>query len=350
LHEGIGVIEIHTTSMPSDGGNHTMGIENADGTAATYVTGRLASNWSTSNEGIQFIPPNNTADDCGLAFTEQIAGLGFSAYFGVGTTTETYEITDLAGNQQTCSFTVTVVDNQAPFVATCPANITQVSNEPDCGGRVVNYTQQFGDNCHGYVSGSLVSGLASGSVFPIGTTPVSWTFDDGNGNPPATCSFNVTITEPTVLSSELNLSNGCASCSVSDGQTRTFYDQNGHYLMTLQDDLALPSALGNTTVCNLASAAPTADDELGDPVPVLGRFWSSGFDGSFYGLRVRRHAHASRCNGYLCHQQSGRRLLYALPERNGSGLCSAWRASRAGPEHNRQWRRHLFRGFRHGWL
>lgn len=273
LQEGLGVIEIHTMNMPSDGGNHTMGIENATGFAATYVTGRLASNWSTGNEGIQFIPPNNTADNCGLAYTVQTAGNGFSEYFDVGTTTETYRITDLAGNVQTCSFTVTVVDNQAPFVNLCPPNITVVSDEPDCGGRIVNYTQQFGDNCHGYVSGSLVTGLASGALFPIGTTPVSWTFDDGNGNPPATCSFNVTVTEPTVLSSELNLTNGCASCSVSDGQTRTFYDQNGDYLMTVQDDLALPSALGATTVCNLAAAAPTADDELGDPVPVLARFW-----------------------------------------------------------------------------
>lgn len=273
LQEGVGVIEIHTTSMPSDGGNHTMGIENATGMAATFVTGRRASNWSTSNEGIQFVPPNNTADDCGLAFTEQTAGVGFSGFFDVGTTTETYRITDLAGNTQTCSFTVTVVDNQAPFVNICPSNISVVSNEPDCGGRVVTYTQQFGDNCHGFVSGSLGTGLASGSVFPIGTTPVSWSFNDGNGNPTATCSFNVTVTEPTVLSSELNLTNGCATCSVSDGQTRTFYDQSGNYLMSVEDDLALPSALGNTTVCNLAAAAPTADDELGNPVPVLGRFW-----------------------------------------------------------------------------
>ncbi len=273
LHEGIGVIEIHTTNMPSDGSNHTMGLENASGNAATYVTERNSQIWSTSNEGIQFIPPNNTSDNCSAAYTEQIAGIGFSGFFPVGTTTETYRITDWAGNTSTCSFTVTVLDNQAPFVEECPSNINTVSDQPGCGGKVVNYSQEFGDNCHGYVSGSLVNGLASGSVFPIGTTNVQWSFDDGNGNPPATCSFNVTVEAPTTLSSALSLTDGCGTCDIGDGQIVQIYDQFGDVIMTVEDDLALPSALGSTQVCNLAAASPTALDELGDPVPVLERFW-----------------------------------------------------------------------------
>ena len=272
LKEGVGIIEIHTTSMPSDGGVHTMGIENSDGYTATYVTGRNAADWSASNEAIQFIPPNSTNDNCDGAYSDLIAGNGFTAFFDVGTTTETYQITDAAGNTQTCSFTVTVVDNQAPFVNVCPpAVINAVSDESGCGGKVVNYTQQFGDNCFGYIPGTLMSGLASGSVFPIGTTSVSWQFDDGV-NTPATCSFNVVVSEPTTLSTALNLTNGCGTCTISDGQVQTIKDGFGNYIMTLEDDLALPAALGNTTFCNLA-AGPTALDEFGDPVPVLTRFW-----------------------------------------------------------------------------
>jgi len=56
LHETTNIIEIHTTLMPSDGGIHTMGIENIDGTIAYAVPGRNASNWSASNDYVAFIP------------------------------------------------------------------------------------------------------------------------------------------------------------------------------------------------------------------------------------------------------------------------------------------------------
>lgn len=56
LYETSNEIEIHTTNMPSDGGRHTMGIENADGSVAYVFAGRNRSNWSTSNEGVRFSP------------------------------------------------------------------------------------------------------------------------------------------------------------------------------------------------------------------------------------------------------------------------------------------------------
>jgi len=273
LHEGAGVIEIHTTSKPSNGQWQTMGIENGNGLAATYLVGRNSEIWATSNEAIQFIPPNNATGACGIAHVEQLSGIGFSGFFPLGETTETYQVTDASGNTSTCSFTVTVLDNQAPFVITCPADITVVSDQPDCGGKAVSYALGFGDNCSGAVPGSLLTGLSSGSIFPVGNTAVSWQFDDGNGNTPATCSFQVNVTNNTVLSNELTPSEGCSTCSVADAETTSFYDQEGNLIMSIQDDAALPSSLGTTTVCNLASASATAPDELGDPVPVLSRFW-----------------------------------------------------------------------------
>ncbi|WP_035758348.1 HYR domain-containing protein, partial [Hugenholtzia roseola] len=53
----------------------------------------------------------------------QTAGLASGAIFPVGTTTNTFVVTDLAGNTATCSFDVTVTDNQNPTIA-CPANIS----------------------------------------------------------------------------------------------------------------------------------------------------------------------------------------------------------------------------------
>src|SRR6202008_244261 len=56
----------------------------------------------------------------------QIAGLPSGSAFPVGVTTNTFRVTDASGNTATCSFNVTVVDNQAPAI-TCPANITVTS-------------------------------------------------------------------------------------------------------------------------------------------------------------------------------------------------------------------------------
>ncbi|MBK7130431.1 MAG: T9SS type A sorting domain-containing protein [Crocinitomicaceae bacterium] len=56
LYETTNVIEIHTTSMPSDGGTHTMGIENFNGSTGYAVTGRNAASWSISNDYVAFIP------------------------------------------------------------------------------------------------------------------------------------------------------------------------------------------------------------------------------------------------------------------------------------------------------
>lgn len=57
LYETSNIIEIHTINMPSDGGAHTMGIENVDGSIGFAVPGRNADgSWSVSNDYVAFIP------------------------------------------------------------------------------------------------------------------------------------------------------------------------------------------------------------------------------------------------------------------------------------------------------
>lgn len=56
LYESSNIIEIHTTNMPTDGGSHTMGIENIDGSLGYAVPGRNSQNWSASNDYVAFIP------------------------------------------------------------------------------------------------------------------------------------------------------------------------------------------------------------------------------------------------------------------------------------------------------
>ncbi len=63
LHEGTGVIEIHTTKLPqdtvginSDDNKHLMGVENQAGTQGVPYPGRNNTYWSVTNDGGRFIP------------------------------------------------------------------------------------------------------------------------------------------------------------------------------------------------------------------------------------------------------------------------------------------------------
>ncbi|HMU46300.1 MAG TPA: HYR domain-containing protein [Chitinophagaceae bacterium] len=118
-----------------------------------------------------------------------VSGLAPGSTFPVGTTTNTYRVTDGVGNTATCSFDVTVNDVQAPTI-TCPGNITVTTPVGSCTA-TVNYTVTSSDNCPG-VTQALQSGLASGSAFPLGVNTVTWRATDAAGNV-STCTFTVTV-------------------------------------------------------------------------------------------------------------------------------------------------------------
>src|SRR6185503_10844336 len=121
----------------------------------------------------------------------QLTGLASGSSFPIGTTTNSFRVTDASGNTATCSFSVTVNDNQAPTIA-CPASAT-VNNNLNACGAVFTYVVTSSDNCPGQTVAQL-SGLASGSSFPIGTTTNSFRVTDASGNT-ATCSFSVTVND-----------------------------------------------------------------------------------------------------------------------------------------------------------
>ncbi len=86
---------------------------------------------------------------------------------------------------------------------------------------------------------NLVSGLASGSTFPFGTTTVEVEVGDTEGNPPTLCSFDVIITDPngfcvtidppipsiTCPPLTLNICDGSYDCEIQDLNPGT--NQNG---------------------------------------------------------------------------------------------------------------------------
>jgi hypothetical protein len=122
----------------------------------------------------------------------QTAGLPSGSTFPVGTTTNTFVVTDASGNTDTCTFTVTVNDTEAPEI-TCPGNITQ-NNDPGVCGAVITYAVPVGtDNCSGAAT-EQTAGLGSGVLYPIGTTTNTFVVTDASGNT-NTCSFTVTIND-----------------------------------------------------------------------------------------------------------------------------------------------------------
>src|SRR6185295_12572228 len=132
--------------------------------------------------------------------------------FPKGSTTVNCSATDAAGNAGSCSFTVTVTDNEPP-VLTCPANIA-VSTDPGQCSAVVSFTASATDNCPGL--GAVTCSPASGTAFPKGSTTVNCSATDAAGNA-GSCSFTVTVTdnEPPVLTCPANIAvnNDPGQCS-----------------------------------------------------------------------------------------------------------------------------------------
>jgi hypothetical protein len=86
-----------------------------------------------------------------------------------------------------------MVNNQFQLSFNCPGDI--VVSPSSLQGTIINYPMpEVSSNCLPF-SLQQTSGLASGSVFPIGTTANIFKATDGSGNY-ATCSFKVTVTDP----------------------------------------------------------------------------------------------------------------------------------------------------------
>ncbi|HSP83668.1 MAG TPA: HYR domain-containing protein, partial [Gillisia sp.] len=210
----------------------------------------LATDMGSATAVVTFEAPVGT-DNCG-ATTEQTAGLPSGSEFPIGTTTNTYVVTDTAGNTATCSFTVTVVDEEDPTIS-CPANINMNVDAGICGA-VVEFEMPVANDNSGNVIITQTAGPASGEVFPVGTTTVSFTATDEAGNT-ATCSFTVTVADneapvfDPVSNITVNVDAGICGATVNF-EVPTATDNCEGTVVTLTEGLAPGSEfpVGTTTV------------------------------------------------------------------------------------------------------
>jgi len=145
---------------------------------------------SCSSAAVTYATPTAT-DNCAPSPTVvRIGGPVSGSTFSTGTTVVTWRAIDGAGRSSTCTFSVTVTDNQPPNIS-CPGPITQNNPPNACNTSVVYATPTATDNC-GVNALYLQSGLSSSSTFPVGVTTNVWYAVDNNGLS-STCAFTVTI-------------------------------------------------------------------------------------------------------------------------------------------------------------
>lgn len=128
-----------------------------------------------------------TSDNCGIASVSNNA----PAIYPIGTTTVTWIVTDASGNVATATQLVTVVDQTAPSVS-APSNVTATSNSA-CEATGVQLGMPIAtDNC----TNDLVITNNAPSIYPLGTTIVTWTVTDAAGNV-TTVDQTVTVVDET---------------------------------------------------------------------------------------------------------------------------------------------------------
>ena len=127
-------------------------------------------------------------EGCAEEILTQTTGLASGSTFPLGATMNTFEVTDNNGNTGTCSFTVTVNDDELP-TAICKNNTKSLSNSGRYKPQVHHINNGSFDNC-----GAVTMTVAPALFFcdDIGDVVVTLTVEDSNGNI-STCQSTVTL-------------------------------------------------------------------------------------------------------------------------------------------------------------
>ncbi|MFT6017800.1 MAG: thiol-disulfide isomerase/thioredoxin [Saprospiraceae bacterium] len=189
------------------------------------------------SEVVNYVLPTG-ADNCSANPAELLIGLGSGAVFPVGNSIEVYRVTDNSGNSSTCSFTVVVEDTEAPEI-TCTSNIVLTG----CAQEVSYNLPSAIDACSTVGTPTLMSGLGTGSIFPVGTTTETYEVADGAGNT-TMCSFTITITNDVdgtisaLQNSCYDQDNGSATVTGSGGAGPYAYDWGNGQTTSSATDLS----------------------------------------------------------------------------------------------------------------
>jgi hypothetical protein len=133
--------------------------------------------------------------------------------FNEGATTVTYTAFDRNNHSASCSFTVTISDNQLPTIENMPADRVVETDEGECTATVFWEEPAASDNCTPAGHIFIESTASPGSSFPVGATRVFYSAADAMGNESSTLSFTIAVEdrEPPNLKLPANLSIACGT-------------------------------------------------------------------------------------------------------------------------------------------
>ena len=226
-----------TWTYDDGNGNTSTQTQNVIITDATAPVADIAtlSDITAECEVTSLTAPTAT-DNCGVVTVTNDATLPVSSQ---GTTVVTWTYDDGNGNTSTQTQNVVITDVSAPV-----ADVSSLSDiTAEC--EVTSLTAPTAtDNCGGTVT---VTNDATLPITTQGTTVVTWTYDDGNGNT-STQTQNVVITDATAPVADIpTLSDVTAECEVTSLTAPTATDNCGG-TVTVTNDATLPITTQGTTV------------------------------------------------------------------------------------------------------
>jgi len=252
--------------------NVTTVVDVSDPTIMCPIDISVGNDFGVCGGIVNYIEPLGI-DECPGSITTMIQGLATGQTFPIGTTLVEYNVIDMVGNSANCSFNVTVNDVEVPSIA-CPADINTTPDASSCVATGLALgTPTTGDNCGvaNVVNDAPVS-------YPPGSTTVTWTVTDVNGNT-NTCEQVVNITDaenptiicpsPVIIAADAGV---CEATGVSLGVPSTA-DNCGVVSVTSDAPTSFPVGITNVTwtvmdaAGNMATCVQTVtvtDDE--DPI------------------------------------------------------------------------------------
>lgn len=261
----IGVTYVNWTFRDQSGNTATCSysIEITDQEAPDFLScpGNITVNTAPGECGRNVLWTAPIADDnCQYILSSNIEP---GTFFSTGNTQVIYTATDASGNQSTCSFTVTVTDIEPP-VFSCLPDISS------CNPYITYPAPQASDNC-GIASIYLKYGPASGSIFPIGTTQVTYEAIDIHGNS-SLCTFAVVIhPTPTAYIAATDISchgyaNGIANLQVNGSAPFTFVWNTGQ---TSEDLMNLNSGVYSVTITDFFGCITSTQTTIQEPSAIV---------------------------------------------------------------------------------
>jgi hypothetical protein len=195
------------------------------------------------------------------ATTGSGSGTGSGAAFNVGVTTITITATNLCGNP-TCSFTVTVTDNEAPaltgtkYAGTTGTNACLSNAALAAPFSVLNAIQGYTDNCGGSVTAELTNTSFTGTNCGW-TVTYTYSVKDLVGNTLANQSYSNTgsdQTAPTLTGVAYTGTTGTNACISNAATAAPFSPSNAIQGYTDNCGLAVSAVLTNTSVTGTSCA------------------------------------------------------------------------------------------------